>query len=88
MNKCRAGFATSFMQYDATRCVMCTSNNNEYIDRTKLQNVFQGSYNVNLSDLPNAIKKLLDEISCDRHFTILLPEKLCFKEVQKCLFYQ
>ena len=58
------------MQCDVTRCVICISNNIEYLDKKESQKFYQSqiSYIVNLSDLCNAIKKILGKMSCYRHF--------------------
>ena len=50
------------MQCDVTRCIVCISNKVESQQGAELQKFYQRSYIVNLSDLCNAIKKLLDKI--------------------------
>ena len=56
------------MQCDVTSCIVCIPNNVEYLNMEKLQKCYQKSCTMNLSDLCNAIQKILNNISCHRHF--------------------
>ena len=78
------------MQCDVTHCVICISNKFEYLGKEhSYKNSNKGNCIVISSDLCNAIKKILDKISChrDRYFTVsieigqntvtkILPKKL------------
>ena len=53
------------MQCDVTRCVICIANNVQSRKGTELQKFCQRSYIVNLSDLCNAMWKILENfLSC------------------------
>ena len=52
------------MQCDVTRCAICIPNNVEYFNKeeSKLRKCYQRNYAVNLNDIWNVIKKMLDKI--------------------------
>ena len=59
---------------DVTHCIICIPNYDdvEYLNGEELQKFYQRSYHVNLSDLCNAIKKILDKTTCHNHFKFTL----------------
>ena len=63
-----SNLADIIMQCDFTLCVICISNNVEYLNKEERHK--NSNYIVNLSGLFNAIRKTLDGISCHRHLNI------------------
>ena len=60
------------MQCDVTRCVICISNNIEYLDKAENYTKFYQRNNiVNLGNLSNAIMKITDKMSCLGHFKLV-----------------
>ncbi len=57
------------MRYDVTSCVICISNEMEYLEKEgSYENSAKRLYIVILSDLCNAIGKTFHKISLHRHF--------------------
>ena len=59
----------SIIKCDVTRCIICTSNKVECVGKEhSYKKFYKRSYIVNLSDLPNAIRKIPDKILFHGHF--------------------
>ncbi len=56
------------MHHDVTSCVICISNEVEYLEKEASYKNSTKEVIVILSDLCNEIKKTLDKISLHRHF--------------------
>ena len=80
-------FFKVIMQCDASRCVTCMSNNVSYLYEEQCFKTLLKNYIVILTDLCNAIKKILDNISCRRYLNTKVKTR-CPSTAINCLTHK